>query len=170
MAAMTVVTTALKVSADISMSTHAPLNSNGFSVLKRKGSLMPSRASWSASLYSLFCTFDTISLKGLFRTRYGVFSGNNTDIVGSGGLSGGSFNCVELRVRVGSGGSCGSRSMIGQALGIDRHVFYRRLTSLTASVSAPWFPSRRITREGLRGSVSISKEARQFTARPVLQG
>src|SRR6267154_4680812 len=114
MAAMTVVTTALKVSADISMSTHTPLNSNGFSVLKRKGSLMPSRASWSASLYSLFHTFDTISLKGLFGTRYGVFSGNNTDIVGSGGLSGGSFNCAELRVRVGSGGSCGSRSMEDQ--------------------------------------------------------
>ena len=64
MAAMTVVTMALKVSVDISMSTHAPLNSNGFSVLKRKGSLMPSRASWSTSLYSLFRTFDTVSLKG----------------------------------------------------------------------------------------------------------
>jgi len=54
MAATIVVTTALKVSADISMSTHAPLNSNGFSVLKRKGSLMPARASWSGECFFVF--------------------------------------------------------------------------------------------------------------------
>jgi hypothetical protein len=39
-----------------------------------------------------------------------VFSGNRDEVEGSGGLSGGTFYMVDIWVRVGSGGSCGSRS------------------------------------------------------------
>src|SRR5258708_2952089 len=108
---MTKFTAELKALGDTSIPTHSPLNCIGSIVLNRNGALMMLKASWSASLWSLFRIFGSAPRKGFSVTWYRVFSGKSIDIEGSGGFSGGAFNWFELRVRVGSGGRCGVRSM-----------------------------------------------------------
>ena len=108
---MTVITAALKFSVVVSTPMSAPSNLIGLSSPKRNGALMQLKASFSTCLCSFLSLCESGPLKGFSGVLYWVFSRNSTKIEGSGGLLGGSFRMLELRVRVGSGGSCGVRSM-----------------------------------------------------------